>query len=122
MEDTGHPALPRFLVVTPNVLVGEDLYDILGLITGGTVDLRSSMEDHWGISYDAAFFGFPIETLMADMRVAAMLGVGTRLVIINGETQDAYGGDARLRVLAQPFRSEDVERLLSQMGYIARPV
>ena len=106
----------KFLVVTENVVVGEDLSELLALEFSATTDLRSHLRDAWGHGYAAAFFDIKPALLAEETRVRAMADEGTSIIVFDGEPGTVWFGDLQLIQLAQPFRSEDVIRLLRSIG------
>lgn len=107
----------RFLIVTKNVVVAEDLKDILKEIPECRIDTCLSLGDGWDDDYGLAFFDVPVETLMKDKRVRKMHRSGANVVVMDGGLSDSSADCGRLSVLAQPFRSTDVVSLLHRLGF-----
>ncbi len=116
MEDAARGLLRKFLVITPNVVVAEDLREILTDIGDCMVEVFTSMADTWSHRYDVAFFAIPVGDLLSDRRVREMHDAGTRVIVLDGGLpESAYEGTG-LFALAQPFRTEDVLALLEKLG------
>ncbi len=102
----------RFLVVTPNVVVGEDLREVMMTYGGTEVDFFTSLDSIWQNSYDLAIFGLSIEELLVDQRVRDLRSSGTKIVILNGHFPVSALEGTFIEVLSQPFTTEDVEALI----------
>ncbi|MDU8944645.1 hypothetical protein [Ovoidimarina sediminis] len=120
MHDTPTGLLRNFLIVTPNVVVAEDLKEILAEFGGGVVEVFASMASTWKGTYDAAFFAIPVGDLLHERRIRDMHDAGTRVVVLDGGLpESAYYGTG-LFTLPHPFRTEDVIAVLEKIG-ITKP-
>lgn len=107
----------RFLVVTPHVVIGEDLRETLqaSADTEVEVDVFASLESAWELPYEVAFFGYPLADVLADERVLVMRKAGCQIVVLNGHIPQPDVVPAKIRVLSQPFTSEDVDVLMRDL-------
>jgi len=107
----------KFLVVTKNVVMGEDLRDLL--CSAGPpceVDVIADPGAAWREGYRAAFFDAPRDWLTDEARVQAMSDRGTAIVLLDGQMAGADEAPGGIERLVQPFRSEDVLALLGRLG------
>lgn len=105
----------RFLVVTPNIVVGEDLKEALLTFRDAEVDLVPALDTVEDKPYGIAIFGLPLDVVLQNRSVRALHNAGTQIVILNGhfpaETLEGTG----IVTLSQPFSTEDVEALLHRL-------
>ena len=120
MEDAARVLLRKFLVITPNVVVAEDLREILTDFGDCIVEVFSSMADTWTHRYDVAFFAIPVAELLSDRRVRQMHDAGTRVIVLDGGLPESVYDGTGIFALAQPFRTEDVLALLEKLE-LAKP-
>ena len=121
MEDAASVAVQSILIVTKNVIVGEDLREIIeGLLEGSLVNIYRSLDDTWPTGHDVAIFGLPISTLLEDSRISEMQRSGTHIVVLNGHIPQETLQHSDIQVLSQPFRTEDVAGLLNDLGLLRR--
>lgn len=119
MDDASGPLGHRFLVVTRQRIVAEDLRQMLLAWGASGVDVASGLSDAWDENYAAGFFAVPLPDLLGDGRVRNLHRSGTRIVVVNGhEPESAYNGTG-LSVLEQPFRTQDVRSVLRRIGLTA---
>lgn len=111
----------RVLIVTPNCLVGADLKEQMLEYQGVDVDLHTSFDDAWGVNFALGFFGVSLDVLTADPRILAMREMKASLIIINGHVPAEDLKAANVALLAQPFRSQDVRDLLSELNFPIHP-
>ena len=107
----------RFLIVTRNVVVAEDLKEILQEMAASEVDTRMSIDEGWNGTYRLAFFDVPVERLFEDSRVCAMRRAGARVVVLDGMLDRERVEEKGVSILPQPFRSADVVALLTRLGF-----
>ena len=110
----------RFLVVTPNIVVGEDLKEALSAYADAEVELVTSMDVAVAEPYELAIFGLPLDHILHDRRVRRMNKAGTRIVILNGHFPKSRLNGTGVLVLSQPFATEDVEALFRQIEIPAK--
>lgn len=106
----------RFIVVTRNFVVAEDLKELLGSFTGSTIDSYSSVEDMWSNGYELAIIEAPVDTLLGDRRIDEMRKKGTKFIVLSDESpkpDETWNGMA---LISQPFRSGDVMAALDRLG------
>lgn len=108
----------RFLVVTPNVVVGEDLKEALIEYSEADVELRTDFNAEWGIGYQLAIFGVRLATLLGDHRVRNLQSEGAQIIVLNGEFPKSVLGGTGILPLSQPFSTEDIKSLLHQIGLL----
>lgn len=118
MEDLPLGKTRRFLVVHPDVLIAEDLRETILALRGATVDLRRDLPDRSvpGAFYDMAIIGLPLAQLIDNAFVETLRLRRTVIVILNGATSLDAPETHGFYSLAQPFRTEDVMRLLRQLA------
>ena len=106
----------RFLVVTPNIVVGEDLREAMSSYAGADVDVVASLDLAAGEPYDVAVFGLRIDEVLHDCRVRALRNAGTRIVVLGGSLPSSALDGTGVTLLPQPFLTEDVENLLDRLS------
>lgn len=111
--------LRRILIVTLKTIVGEDLREALFAYTNAEVDLVPQIEDSREEAFDVAIFGLPLDRVLHDRRVRSLHNAGTQIVILNGHYDPRTLDGTGIRVLAQPFSTEDVYALMDDV--IANP-
>lgn len=104
----------RFLVVTPYIVVGEDLKEALTTFVDAEVVHVASLDAAVEEEYELAIFGIPLEVVLHDRRVRAMHNAGTQIVILNGHFPKETLAGTGVLALTQPFSTEDVEALLNK--------
>lgn len=109
----------RFLVVTPNIVVGEDLRETLLEYAGTEVDVRTSLADDWSHDYRLAIFGVSVDRLLNDPRVRTMHKSGVQIVVLNGHFPKSALSGTGILALSQPFVTSDVEELLRDAGVLS---
>lgn len=119
MESATLRLLRKFLIVTPNVLVAEDLRETLSELGETGVDVRASLAQTWQGGYTAAFLDAPVESLVADPRIRDMHRAGTCMVLLDRRIPEGAGAAVGLHVLPYPFRSSDVVALLTRLGIVS---
>lgn len=118
MEDVAPGTLRRFLIVTGNYVMAEDLKEILSCFGPTRIDVVTALEDPWPDACSIAFFGKSLDELIDDRRVQDLQRAGTHVVVLNGHSPDANADfeGTGFHLLDQPFRSEDVLSLLARLG------
>ncbi|MGR3513528.1 MAG: hypothetical protein ACU0GG_12270 [Paracoccaceae bacterium] len=110
----------RFLVATPNIVVGQDLKEALMTSSEAEVDLVVNLDQAAERPYEIAVFGLPLDAVLSDPRVRALHKSGTQIVVLNGHfSHDALNGTGVI-ALSQPFSTEDVEALLKEISRTAK--
>ena len=106
----------RFLTVTKNAVMGEDLRELLMSTGDAEADTHLDMSDEWGAGYAVAFFDTPPGAMVDDQRVRALSNAGTAIVVLAGNPPNGPEYDVPFQWLAQPFRTDDVIDLLRRIG------
>ena len=106
----------RFLIVTGNVVVGEDLKEMLSGLPGAKIDIRRTLSEDWPGDYRLAFLGFPKDALTENPSIQRLRNSGTKLVVLDGLLSDHAGECRDFAFLPQPFRTTDVSELLQSLG------
>ncbi len=109
-------AVSRFLVVTPNVIVGEDLKETLSEHARAIVDVYRSLDDRWAENYALALFDTSPVKLLSEPKVKKMHEAGTQVVLLDGGLSDHGLEGTGILALSQPFATEDIIALLRQLG------
>lgn len=107
--------LRRILVVTKNVVVGEDLREALSTYLNAEVTLAKDMSEIGASAFEVAIFGMPLDAALGDRRVRALHDAGTRIVLLNGHVAPEVLKGTGVTILPQPFTTEDVHRLMDDM-------
>ncbi|MEL6284803.1 MAG: hypothetical protein AAFQ18_01210 [Pseudomonadota bacterium] len=110
----------RYLVVTPNIVVGEDLKEALLTYRDADVELVSTLDKMVAKSYEIAIFGLPLDVVLHDRAVRALHNAGTQVVILNGHFPAKTLEGTGVVALSQPFSSEDVEALVQRVEMTAK--
>ena len=106
----------RFLIVTGEAIVAEDLKDVLSRVQGAEIDVRSSFDDEWTGVYGLAIIAGKLDRLLTDRRVRDMHRDGTKLVFLNAEIPAHHFQGTGIRPLPQPFSTSDVIDVLNTLG------
>ena len=110
----------RFLVVTTNFVVAEDLKEILESFADSAVDACSSVDEMRDVGYDLAILDGSLNALQEDRRIDTMRSKGTKFIILGGALSEIDNARSGFTMLAQPFRTGDVLALLDRLG-LRRP-
>lgn len=116
MDSPQPPDRRRYLVVTGNAVVAEDLRELLGGERQDDVQVFTSLQPSWSGGYAAAFFDVPLSQLTQNAAVQALSAAGTAVVVLNAFLPEAQFQGTGFQTLVQPFRTEDVINLLAKLG------
>jgi hypothetical protein len=106
----------RFLIVTGNIVVGEDLREMLSGLPGATIDIRRTLCEDWPGDYRLAFLGFSKDALTESPSVQRLRDEGTKVVVLDGLLSEHADERDDFAFLPQPFRTADVSELLQSLG------
>ena len=108
----------RFLVVTPNIVVGTDLKEALVEYAGGHVDVHAKMDETWGTDYSLAVFGVALDEVLNDPRVRMLHNHGAHVIVLNGNFPHSVLDGTGIVALPQPFVTADLTALLQKSGLL----
>lgn len=108
----------RFLVVTPNVVVGEDLREAFAEYGGADVKVHATLNAAWGVGYQLAVFGGALDAILSNRRIRSLHDSGTQIVVLNGDFPKSLLSGTGVLPLSQPFDTDDIRTLLQQAGLL----
>jgi hypothetical protein len=109
----------RFLVVSDQIIVGEDLRDLLHHGGWGDADVLASLDAPWDGPYCAAFLDAPLESVVDHHRIQRLRRGGTVLVVFDDRVNRNPRADPAIRLLSKPFCTRDILQALNGLGVTA---
>ena len=113
------PAAARhYLIFHKNVLVSEDLRDTLEATGARSVDVMLTPTVVTGKRYDLGFLDITPDDLESNGKLRAITQCCRRIVIISTRLVEPTDWRDGIILLPQPFRSDDIVKVLQQAGMI----
>ncbi|MEL7184719.1 MAG: hypothetical protein AAFY65_11320 [Pseudomonadota bacterium] len=115
MDTTNRAPVGSCLVIHENALVAEDIRDVVSDFGATDVRVFRTLADARDQLAWLVILAGSYDQVLADPITQRWLSAGASLIVLNGRHRDSTSG-SNVYSLEQPFRSDELEGLLTSTG------